>query len=113
VTASDAAGNIGPPSSALDVTTPNPDVTPPTAPTNLTAGITVGSVALHWKASTDNVGVTGYYVLRGTTRIASVTTTAYTDTTVRRGKRYTYSAKAFDAAGNVSAKSKTLTVKSA
>ena len=44
-------------------------------------------MALGWQASTDNVGVTGYKVYRGTTEIASLGTAArsYTDTGLAAG----------------------------
>jgi fibronectin type 3 domain-containing protein len=58
----DAAGNL---SSYSNVATAViSDTTPPTAPTNLTATVTGGNVALSWTASTDNVGVTGYQLER-------------------------------------------------
>ena len=57
---------------------------------------------LSWTASTDNVGVTGYEVYRGTTLIKTVTGTSTSDTTVAAGTTYGYTVKAKDAAGNVS-----------
>ena len=48
----------------------NPDTTPPSAPASLSALDTPadqgGSVSLSWPAATDNVGVTGYKLYRGT-----------------------------------------------
>src|SRR5207245_2918889 len=42
-----------------------PDITPPTAPTNLSeTAISAGSVSISWGVSTDNVGVTSYLVER-------------------------------------------------
>ena len=85
------------------------DTTPPTAPT-LTAGtITATTVALSWSGSTDNVGVAGYYVYRGSMQIANVTTTSYTDSGLASSTQYTYSVKAYDAAGNISAASNAVT----
>jgi chitodextrinase len=87
------------------------DTTPPSAPANLSAIAPSGSqVDLSWTASTDNVGVTGYDVLRDGTRIATTTTSGYTDTSVTAGTTYTYTAKARDAAGNISAVSNAATV---
>jgi len=52
-----------------------------TVPTGLTAtAISSTQINLAWTASTDNVGVTGYRVYRGTTLIATVTATSYSDT---------------------------------
>jgi fibronectin type 3 domain-containing protein len=87
---------------------PAPDTTKPTAPAGLTATAGQGQVALNWQASTDNVGVTGYRVFRGTTQIASVggTTLNYTDTGLAAGT-YSYTVRAVDAAGNLSDPSNT------
>lgn len=77
------------------------DTTPPSTPTNLAASSTA-SVLLTWSASTDNVGVVGYYVYRNGTQIANVTGTSYTDNGRPLGTVYTYTVKAYDAAGNLS-----------
>ncbi|MFD7640442.1 glycoside hydrolase family 6 protein [Kitasatospora sp. NPDC059795] len=84
------------------------DTTAPTAPTGLAATTTAGSVALTWSASTDNVGVTGYDVYRGTTLVGSTAGTSYTDTGLSASTAYSYTVKARDAAGNVSAASAAL-----
>ncbi len=79
------------------------DTSPPTTPGSLTAKVvTETRVDLSWKASTDNVGVVGYDVLRNGTKIGTVgtTTTAYSDTTAQPSHSYTYTVVAFDAAGN-------------
>ena len=82
------------------------DTTPPTAPTNLTVGkVTATSVALSWTASTDNVGVTGYDVYRGTTKAVTVTGTSATVTGLSPSTAYTFTVTAHDLAGNVSAPS--------
>jgi hypothetical protein len=69
--------------------------------------VTSSSVALSWNGSTDNVGVTGYDVLRstgggGATVVGTATGTSFTDTTVAPSTAYTYSVRARDAAGNTS-----------
>jgi chitinase len=82
------------------------DTTPPSAPTNLAASATTSSsVSLSWSASTDNVGVTGYQIFRGSTNVATSTGTSFTDTGLAASTTYTYTVKARDAAGNVSAAS--------
>ena len=86
------------------------DCTPPTAPTLTSTGTTATSVSLSWSGSTDNVGVAGYYVFRGSTQIANVTGTSYKDTGLAPATRYSYSVKAFDAAGNISPASNTVSV---
>jgi chitodextrinase len=109
VTASDAAGNVSPPSSPATVTTQS-DTTPPSAPGTPTAtSVTSSQVSLAWTASSDNVGVVGYRVVRNGSVIASAAGTSYTDSTVSPGTTYTYQVIAYDAAGNT-APSGTLTV---
>ena len=79
------------------------DTTPPSVPGNLNVtGTTSSSVSLAWSASTDNVGVTGYDVFRGSTNVATVTGTSYTNTGLSASTTYTYTVRARDAAGNVS-----------
>lgn len=87
------------------------DTQPPTAPTGLTQGaVTASSVALSWTASTDNVGVARYEVLRNGSTIGTPTGTSYTDSGLTAGTSYSYTVKAVDAAGNVSAISSALSV---
>jgi hypothetical protein len=87
------------------------DTVAPSAPTGLASpSHTTNSVALSWTASTDNVGVTGYQILRGGTQVATTSGTSYTDTGLSASNSYTYTVKAYDAAGNVSAASSPLTV---
>ena len=96
----------GVPSVASWVHLPAPyveDSTPPAAPTGLTATATSSaSVNLSWTASTDNVGVTGYNILRDGVQVGTSTTTSYTDNGVASNTAYTYTVTAYDAAGNVS-----------
>ncbi len=87
------------------------DTTPPTAPANLTSpSKTSTSVSLSWTASTDNVGVTGYDVYRGTTLAGSSTGTSYTATGLTASTAYSFTVRAKDAAGNVSLASAALSV---
>ncbi|MCL9806035.1 GEVED domain-containing protein [Flavobacterium amniphilum] len=95
----------------VNIVAGTPDTTAPSAPTNLAAsGTTSSSTNLSWTASTDNVGVTGYDVYQGATLKATVTTTSYTVTGLTAATAYTFSVKAKDAAGNVSASSNTVNV---
>jgi chitodextrinase len=113
VKAKDAAGNISVSSNVVNVTTlaPIADTTAPTAPTTLAAsGTTTTSTNLSWTASTDNVGVTGYDVYQGATLKATVTTTTYSVTGLTAATAYTFSIKAKDAAGNISASSNVVNV---
>ncbi|MFD6313672.1 glycoside hydrolase family 6 protein [Streptomyces nigra] len=88
------------------------DTSAPTAPTGLRATAkTASSVSLAWTAATDNVGVTGYDVYRDGTRVGSTTAgTMYTDTGLSAATAYSYTVRARDAAGNVSAASTALSV---
>ena len=82
------------------------DVTPPTTPGNLVANaVAPNRVNLTWNASTDNVGVIGYQVLRDNVQIATASTTAYSDTDIQPQTTHTYKVMAFDAGGNFSAAS--------
>jgi cellulose 1,4-beta-cellobiosidase len=93
---------------------PDPsDTTAPTAPTGLRATAkTASSVSLAWTAATDNVGVTGYDVYRDGTKVSAspVTGTTFTDTGLSAATAYSYTVRARDAAGNVSAASTALSV---
>ncbi|WP_086668208.1 discoidin domain-containing protein [Lentzea kentuckyensis] len=78
------------------------DTTAPTAPTNLAStGTTSSSVSLQWTAATDNVGVTGYDVLRNGSVVGTPTGTSFTDTGLASGTAFTYTVRARDAAGNL------------
>lgn len=84
------------------------DTQAPTAPTSLSAtGTTTSSVSLAWNAANDNVGVTGYDIYSGTALVGSVSgsTLSYTVTGLTANTPYTFTVKAKDAAGNVSAAS--------
>lgn len=88
-----------------------PDTTPPTAPANLTStSKTDTTVSLSWTASTDNVGVAGYDIFRGSTLVGSSAAASYTVTGLTAGTTYSFTVKARDAAGNVSAASGALEV---
>jgi hypothetical protein len=87
------------------------DTQAPTAPTNLTStGKTSSSVSLSWSAATDNVGVTAYDVYSGSNQVASVSGTSATVSGLAASTAYTFTVKARDAAGNVSAASNSVSV---
>ncbi|WP_189242246.1 glycosyl hydrolase family 18 protein [Planobispora rosea] len=97
--------------SAISVTGQTGGDTPPTAPGGLrSTATTTTSVSLQWNASTDDVGVTGYEVYRGTTLVATVTGTGHTDTGLTPGTEYTYTVRARDTAGQRSGPSNELKV---
>jgi len=112
VMAIDGAGNLSAFSNTATATTPA-DTTAPSAPTNLTGvGPNSTTINLSWTASTDNVGVVGYSVFRdgGTTAIATVSTTSFSDTGLGISSTHSYTVKALDAANNESTASNTVTV---
>ena len=83
-----------------------PDTTPPTTPTNVSANsISASQIDLSWTASTDNISVAGYNVFRDGIQISSTTAVSYQDTGLTQQTLYTYTIKAYDAAGNVSSSS--------
>ncbi|MFJ3286166.1 carbohydrate binding domain-containing protein [Streptomyces sp. NPDC086669] len=83
----------------------------PSAPGNLrSTGKSSTSVSLAWNASTDNVGVTGYDVFRGSAQVLSVSGTSATVGGLSPSTAYTFTVKARDAAGNVSAASNSVSV---
>ncbi|MDG2432102.1 M4 family metallopeptidase [Flavobacterium sp.] len=95
----------------VNITAATADTTAPTVPSSLTAsGTTTTTTNLSWNASSDNVGVTGYEVYQGSSLKATVTTTSYAVTGLNPSTAYTFSVKAKDAAGNISASSSTVNV---
>ncbi|WP_367128587.1 cellulose binding domain-containing protein [Saccharothrix sp. HUAS TT1] len=89
---------------------PEPDTSAPTAPAGVrVTGVTAGSVSLAWTASSDDVGVTDYQVLRGTTVVATATSTSATVGGLLPSTAYAFTVRARDAAGNASAASAEVT----
>jgi chitodextrinase len=83
------------------------DTTAPLSPRGLVArAVAASQINLSWTAATDNVGVTGYNVYRGGIQIATLgAVTTFQDTGLAASTTYSYTVRAFDAAGNVSAPS--------
>ena len=94
------------------------DTSPPTTPGTLSAsGATSSSVNLSWGASSDNVGVAGYDVLRapgasgGTFKVVGTPGgTSFSDSGLAPNTTYRYQVRARDAAGNTSNVSNTVAV---
>ncbi|MFE3068767.1 carbohydrate binding domain-containing protein [Streptomyces sp. NPDC059247] len=85
-----------------------PDTLPPTAPARLSARPDGTSVLLTWDAATDDRGVTKYQVTRvggSGTVVTDTSSTVHSDTGLAERTAYTYTVRAVDAAGNVSAAS--------
>ena len=88
------------------------DHTAPSAPANLTASVMSKQkqVQLSWLPATDNVGVTGYRVLRDGMVAATVTSPGWVDTLYVAGASRIYAVVALDAAGNISPSTNVVTV---
>jgi chitodextrinase len=88
-----------------------PDVTPPGAPSNLTASAASASqINLTWTAATDDVAVTGYLIERclgaGCAAFAALGTasgTSFSNSGLSAGTSYSYRVRATDGAGNLGA----------
>jgi len=74
------------------------DSAPSVPGTPTASSITDTSVKLDWSAATDDKGIKNYDVLRGGTKVATVTTTSYTDTGLTAGTDYSYTVQARDTA---------------
>lgn len=80
------------------------DTTKPTDPSGLSAiPASTTSIMLVWNASTDNVGVAGYNIYRGGSKIGTSPYPVYSDTGLTSSTNYCYQVEAFDGAVNVSA----------
>ncbi|MGV9457239.1 carbohydrate binding domain-containing protein [Streptomyces sp. NPDC003635] len=86
-----------------------PDVQAPTVPADVTARADGVSVVLTWEPSTDNKAVTKYQVTRtGGTRgtvVSDIASTVFSDANLEEKTAYTYTVRAVDSAGNMSASS--------
>ncbi|MGH3346865.1 MAG: CHAP domain-containing protein [Nocardioides sp.] len=79
------------------------DEAAPDTPAGVAVGGSQDAPRVTWRTSADNVGTTGYRVLRNGVPVATTETTSYVDRQATPGQSYTYSVRAFDGAGNESA----------
>jgi titin len=107
------SGGKSPPSNVSSATTP---ATPPTQPSNVTATGGKRKITLKWTASTDagGSGLAGYEIWRSTTgaggsftKIATTSSTSYTNSGLISQQTYWYYVVAYDGANNVSTASNT------
>ncbi len=107
VRAVDAAGNVSSNNAVINGTT-KPDVTPPTAVSNLTATVlSQFRIRLVWDKSTDRFGVKEYRVWRDSTLIKTIADTGqgsyeYEDGGLTHSTTYNYEVRAVDNYGNIS-----------
>src|SRR6267154_1834351 len=89
------------------VVVPVVDTTAPSVPGGPAAVAASSSqINVAWSASTDNVGVTGYRVLRAGTLLATLgAVTTYQNTGLTPSTSFSYTVQAIDAAGNAPAQS--------
>jgi chitodextrinase len=105
---------------ASDVTaiTSTVDTEPPSAPGTLTgAAISGVQIDLSWGPATDNIGVAGYRVERclglsctSFVKLATTTSTTFSDTGLTVNSGYTYTVRAVDAANNLGPYSNSVSV---
>lgn len=87
------------------------DTNAPSVPASFrTTGGVANGVVLSWDAAADDTGVAGYTVIRNGNAIANTTALTYTDTTMTPAVAYVYQVQAYDAAGNRSAISTSVTL---
>jgi chitodextrinase len=104
VSAYDAIPNHSAWTGKVSATTTLADTQAPSVPTGLKAtAVSATRVSLAWNASTDNVGVTGYYVYLNDQPLATTTSTSFSHTGLATGSTYSYRVSAFDAVPNHSA----------
>ncbi len=88
------------------------DTAAPSVPAGLGAtSVTSTAFTLTWAAATDNVGITGYDVFRDGVQIGTATSTSLPVTGLTPYTNYSMTVRARDAAGNVSALSAPLVVR--
>ena len=99
-------------SASATVTVGSPaDTSPPSTPTGLSgSAVSASQINLSWSASTDNVAVTGYNIMRNGLNVGTSVGTTYADTGLSADTAYNYTVSAYDAAGNTSPASSPVSV---
>ena len=106
VRALDAAGHRSAAASILVATAGCPDTTAPSPPSALrVTSVNQTSVSVRWSPASDDRGVVGYTVYRGSTPVGATGATSYTVGSLSCGASYVIAVDAYDAAGNRSGRS--------
>ncbi|WP_062058668.1 GEVED domain-containing protein [Aquimarina longa] len=86
------------------------DTKSPTVPSNVkVSNISKTNARVSWSTSLDNIGVTEYEILNGEKTLSTTANAFYTITDLKPNTPYTLTVRAKDKAGNVSAKSNSVT----
>lgn len=94
-----------------NVVEPIEDTEAPTAPTELRSPYkTKSTISLAWTGSKDNVAINGYNIYNGSELVGTTKYTNYIFTGLKDNTTYTFTVKAVDVFGNLSAASNELTV---
>jgi hypothetical protein len=112
LTATNAGGSVSA-STTATVNAPAADTQAPSPPAVVWASAASSTqVNISWSASTDNVGVLGYQLLRNGAVLVAVPKSAssYADKTAVPATPYVYSVRAYDAAGNYSTQTRSAQV---
>ena len=89
------------PEASASSTQATPDAIAPSQPTNLSFGsVAESELTLSWSPASDNVGVAAYDVYMNGTKVASVTSTSFTQGGLVCDSLYWFGVEARDAAGN-------------
>ncbi len=98
----DLSGNESPPADPASASTPSPDLSPPTPPTELEATANALWVELTWTPAADDRGVVGYLLRRNGVDLITLEAgaTSHTDQGLTPDSWYDYELIAFDADGN-------------
>lgn len=87
------------------------DITRPSTPTSFKVTIpSTGHITSSWRASSDNLGFVRYRLYKNGVLYKTLSTLSYTDTSVKRGVKYTYKVQAVDGSGNLSAFSSSISI---
>lgn len=115
VRAVDTSTNASALSPAVSFTTlVQTDTQAPTTPNNLVANnITTSTVSLSWQAATDNIGIAGYTIYQNNIVVATTTAVNYEVSGLEPQTSYSFNIAAFDAQGNASTLSNTVTITTA